>query len=421
MHFSPVSTEGEFESPPNILDEEFWKSFNGPHYGFQHVQMLNRHTSEFMSCWEHYGIWLKEKGLKEEDLKRYFDNKFIGRWELPRDLHPSVFVSEKACLFLEEHIQERKEKPFFMWMSFQDPHNPHVVCPPYDTMVNPDDVTYKKYREEEFLNKPGIYGELYEKGSRKLSFSDDFGVPSAGPAPPDKEQVWRRSIAIHHGMVKLMDEEIGKVVNYLKELDLYENTLVIFTTDHGDYLGNHGFRGKGFPAYEEVYNIPFIVKNVNSINHGKRSSALLGTHDIAPSVLDLIGLEVPDLMEGVSQKDVFLGTKEKVRSHVVIENRPVQKGLYQKMIVTGQYKLVYYYKQTYGELYDLSKDPDQYQNLWDIKEFKSVKIKLLQQLYQEYSSGKSAMPKDFTIDELIEKLDEQIDAEGEVQIRTSFS
>lgn len=421
MHFSPVSTEGKFESWPNIMDEEFWKQFDGPHYGFQHVQMLNRHTTESMSCREHYGIWLKEKGMDENDLKRYFDDKFIGRWEIPRNLHPSVFVSEKACMFLEEHIQQRKEKPFFMWMSFQDPHNPHIVPAPYDTLVDPGDVIYKKYILGEFDNKPPIYQELYEKGMRNIHFSDKYGVPCASPAPPDREEVWRRSIAIHHGMVKLMDEEIGKVIKLLKDNGLYDNTIVIFTTDHGDYLGNHGFRGKGFPSFEEVYNIPLIIKSGTAKNHGLRSNAIISTIDLSPTILDIAGLSVPPEMEGISQKALLEGRKEKIRNATIIEDRAVEKGFYQKMIVTKKYKLVYYYGQSYGELYDLSADPDQYNNLWDNSKFEELKRLMLFRMYKKNVSGKRIRKTEYTVPKLLEFLDRQIDDEGPVQERTSFS
>lgn len=421
MHFTPVSTEGAFESLPNIMDEVFWRQFDGPYFGFQHNQLLNRHTTESLSCREHYGIWLKEKGLTETDLGRYFNNQYIGRWELPRELHPSVFVSEKTCSFIKDHLELRSEKPFFMWVSFQDPHNPHVVPKPYDTLVDPLEVEYKKYRQGEFDDKPPIYQELYDNGSRKIHFSDGIGVPNASPAHPDKEETWRKSIAIHHGMVQLMDEEIGKVIAYLKAEDLYDNTIIIFTTDHGDYLGNHGFRGKGFPSYEEVYNIPFIVKNQNQMNQGQRSSALLGTLDISPTLLDMADIEVPSEMEGISQKALFEGTTDKIRSAFIIENRAVADGFYQKMIVSDMHKLVYYYRQTYGELYDLSNDPDQYYNLWNDRTYSELKRNMLYQLYEKIVTEDQMEGSQFAIPELLRMLDKQIDEEGPVQKRTSFS
>ena len=421
MHFSPVSTEGAFESSPNIMDEEFWKRFTGPFYGFQHVQMLNRHTTESMSCREHYGIWLKEKGLNEEDLAAYFNDQFIGNWKLPRDLHPSVFVSEKTCDFIKEHVKKRKDKPFFIWMSFPDPHNPHVVPSPYDTLVNPENVKYKKYIEGEFDNKPPIYRELYEKGMGGIYFSDRFGLPCASPARPDREEVWRKSVAIHHGMVKLMDEEIGKVIKLLKDKGLYDNTIIIFTTDHGDYLGNHGFRGKGFPSFEEVYNIPLIIKGREMKEKTGRSNSIIGTIDLAPTILDMAGIDIPSEMEGISQKDLLSGKKAKIRDAFIIENRPVEKGFYQKMIVTDDYKLVYYYGQTYGELYNLSSDPDQYNNLWDNSNFQDLKRQLLFRMYKKNVSGKVIRKTKYTFPELLELLDRQIEDEGPVQVRTSFS
>jgi uncharacterized sulfatase len=420
MHFRQVSAKGEFESVPHILDENFWRNFDGPYFGFQHVRMLNRHTSEELSCREHYGIWLKDKGLTESDLKKYFNNQ-TGTWNLPLEYHPSRFVSEKATMFIDEHCEKRKDKPFFMWVSFQDPHPPHVVPAPYDTLVSADQIVIKALRKDEFDNKPPVYQELYEKGSKGLNFFDNIGVPCASPVKPELYSRQRASMAIYYGMIKLMDDEIAKIIEKLKNKGLYDNTIIIFTTDHGEYGGNHGFESKGFPAYEEVYNVPFILKNVNSVSRGKRSNALISTLDIAPSVVDLIGLKIPGFMEGVSQKEVFSGRKEQLRPNIVIENRAVQKGFYQKMIVTEQYKLVYYYKQTYGEFYDLRNDPDQYENLWDKTEFKNEKTKLLYQLYLEHSSKKLIDLSKLNVNEVIKLLDKQIDQEGKVQERTSFS
>jgi uncharacterized sulfatase len=222
-------------------------------------------------------------------------------------------------------------------------------------------------------------------------------------------------------MVQLMDEEIGKVLDFLKGNDLYEKTTIIFTSDHGDYLGNHGFRGKGFPAYEEVYNVPFIFKGINNLAGGTLSDAIIGLVDIAPTILDLIGIEVPSEMDGISQKPLILDQVDKVRSSFIIENRAVEKGFYQKMIISHRYKLVYYYRQSYGELYDLSNDPDQYLNLWEDKEFKQLKRGLLLQLFEKNVKGQKSDTSKYSIPELLKMLDEQIDKEGPVQKRTSFS
>jgi arylsulfatase A-like enzyme len=256
---------------------------------------MNRHTTESLACRMRYGVWLKDHGVTEEDLKRYFGNQ-TGRWSLPRELHPSVFVADHAIEAIRKH--KSGDTPFFLWASFQDPHDPHAVPSPYDDMFDPDKMEYLGVRDGEFKNRPPIYQQLYENGARGLAFNDRFGVPSCGPALANRGEHWRKDTAIHHGMVALMDEETGRIIQVLRESNLYENTLIIFTADHGDYLGNHGFRGKGLPAFEEVYNLPFIVKNPRQNNAGWRSEALIGSVDLAPSFLDAAGAAIPSEMQG---------------------------------------------------------------------------------------------------------------------------
>ena len=126
-------------------------------------------------------------------------------------------------------------------------------------------------------------------------------------------------------------------------------------------------------------------------------------------------------MDGVSQKSLILGKTDNIRSSFIIENRAVEKDFYQKMVVTDRYKAVYYYKQSYGELYDLHADPDQYNNLWDEKEFQELKRNILFQLFEKNVREEMHDSSKYSIPELLKMLDEQIDKEGPVQKRTSFS
>ncbi len=418
MHFQPVSTEGRFEAPPRIFDEQFWREFDGPYYGFQWTRLLNRHSSEPFACRMRYGVWLKDHGLSEADLKRYFHDQ-TGRWDLPREVHSSVFVADYAIEAILKH--KSSDTPFFVWASFPDPHDPHVVPAPYDDMFDPEKVEYLGVRDGEFDNRPPIYRQLYEKGSRGLEFNDQFGVPSCGPASAAKAAQWRKETAIHHGMVSLMDEEIGRIIKTLKENNLYENTLIVFTSDHGDYLGNHGFHGKGFPAFEEVYNVPLVVKNPAQKGAGTRSQSIIGTLDLAPTFLDAAGVAIPREMQGVSECGVFSGSKGCARDSFLIENRAVEKRFYQKMMVTDRYKLVAYMDEEYGELYDLKNDPNQYDNLWGSPGHREVQHSLLAQICLESGDCSKVNPEKASIRELLALMTNQIRAEGPVQPRTSYS
>jgi uncharacterized sulfatase len=295
-----------------------------------------------------------------------------------------------------------------------------VVPAPYDEMFDPDKVQYLGVREGEFDKKPPVYRQLYEKGLQGLAFNDRFGVPSCGLARPAQERQWRKSAAIHHGMVTLMDEEIGRILAALKESGQYDNTLIIFTTDHGDYLGNHGFTGKGFPAFEEVYNLPFVIKNPGQTNRGQRSNALVGTLDIAPTALDFAGQSIPAQMQGVSQKAVFQGREPQARESFLIENRPVQKGFYQKMLVSDRYKLVAYKGEMYGELYDMANDPNQYENLWDSLRHREQKQLLLANICAASGADGKKTAKAGT-EELLATMTARMRSEEPLQERTSYS
>jgi len=428
-HFQQISTEGTAECFSKAMDEDFWSSFTGPYYGFNNVSIFNGHSNYPITAGMHYRIWLKEKGLSDEDISNYFNHistdKFRehGAWDIPREYHPSVFVSEATAKYLEAHREKKEDKPFFMWCSFVDPHDPHVVPEPYASMYSPDEIDYNPHKEGELDNMPSYYNELYEKDFKNVSFGDSIGLPSAPSAKIFGDDKYFREItAVHHGMVKLVDEEIEKIINKLKELGIYDNTLIVFTTDHGDYLGNHGFLYKGFPSYEEVYNVPYIVKNVAQANQGSRSGALISHVDFAGTVLSAAGIEIPAEMDSINQMPVFKGEKESIRTAVVIENRPIECGFYQHMLVTDNYKVVAYMDSKEGELFDLANDPNQYNNLWNDTKYNSLKQDLLNQLLNrlvlpKYKKSISDLP----IDSCLEAISKKMHEEEPVQRRTSFS
>jgi uncharacterized sulfatase len=416
-HFQQLGTPGSFEYSEHALYEEFWKKFSSPYYGFDHLKIHNGHTIYPFTAGMHYRLWLKEKGLKDTDIDAYFHYepketyRTHGVWNIPREYHPSVFVSECTASYIRGHDNS---KPFVMWASFTDPHDPHVVPEPYASMYDPKDVKYLGYKEGELDNKPGCYRELYEKDYKNISFADEFGVPSAPSAKFfGDDQYFREITAIHYGMSKLIDEEIVRIISALKEKKIYENTLIIFTTDHGDYLGNHGFVYKGFPAYEEVFNVPLIVKPSGKPRFTGRSKALFSHVDIAETILDAAGLPIPDVMDGRSQLEVLTGSKSSINREIFIENRPVEKGFYQKMIVTDRYKMVVYQDSYDGELYDLIDDPNQYENLWADTGFQDVLCELAARLTgKEY--GKN-------LKKYLDFITALMHAEEPVQKRTSFS
>jgi len=168
-----------------------------------------------------------------------------------------------------------------------------------------------------------------------------------------------KDIAVYYGMISMMDKYIGKILDKLRELELEENTLVIFTTDHGHFFGHHGLVAKGAFHYEGLIKIPFIARLPGQIPAGTSSDALLSLVDLAPTFLSFAGIPVPRTMTGLDQSQV-LKEGEPVRDHVIVENRHEPTSIHVKTYVDERYKLTVYYNQPYGELFDLASDPGKF-------------------------------------------------------------
>ena len=165
-----------------------------------------------------------------------------------------------------------------------------------------------------------------------------------------------------------------------------------------------------------------IVKHPTQLCAGHRSDDLVSLVDLAPTILSMTDCPIPSVMEGFDQSKAWQGRAEPVRDSLVIENRPIPKGFYQQMLVTRTHKLVAYMDTTQGELYDLQKDPNQYQNLWDRPAFEQVKRKMLIQLIRRGPAHRKAPGLNaLNVTGLLKVLWNNMHAEEPVQPRTSFS
>ena len=189
-----------------------------------------------------------------------------------------------------------------------------------------------------------------------------------------------KNIAIYYGMVTMMDKYIGQILDRLDGLGMTEDTLVVFTTDHGHLFGQHGMIAKGGFHYEDLVRLPFIARCPGEIPAGQRSSALQSLVDLPTTFLSWADIEVPEMMVGVDQGLVWRGEAEKARDHIVVENRHEPTTIHLKTYVEDRYKLTVYFEQTYGELFDLEEDPAELNNLWDSPSHEGLKNRLIQRL-----------------------------------------
>jgi uncharacterized sulfatase len=196
------------------------------------------------------------------------------------------------------------------------------------------------------------------------------------------EEELRRSIASYYGMLSLIDYEIGRILDYLDAAGLAENTLVVFTSDHGHFLGQHGLIAKGAFHYEDVLRVPMIVRWPGRVPAGAVSDSLQSLIDYPQTFLAAAEIEAPGVMQGVNQLDVWCGQQAAARDYALVENRHNPTTVHLRTLITARYKLTIYRNADYGELFDLVADPDEHCNHWDDPAYASVKAELLLKFVQ---------------------------------------
>ncbi len=370
------------ESNPLQQNLDFWREFNGPFYGFDHVELCRNHTDEF-HVGQHYALWMQEKGF---DWKNYFqkdpqDPARKRNWDLPEEMHYNAWIAERTNAALDEYAAN--EENFMLWASFPDPHPSYLVPEPWDTMYDPESLTIPQMHPEEDFSKMPPHYALTQTPKPDFSYYQEpngmglHGMHSHLHNPKELS----KDVAIYYGMVSMMDKYIGKILDHLEELNLADNTIIVFTTDHGHLHGQHGLIAKCVFNYEDLQRIPMIV-SAPGMPEGRRSDALQSLVDLAPTFLDCCGADIPRCMTGVSQKEVWNGTVPKVRDHVRVENHHQPTTFNTRTYIDQRYKLTVYYGHDYGEMFDLEDDPGEIRNLWDCEEYQSLKQKLLLKLVQ---------------------------------------
>ena len=398
-HFQPLRSRPgseSIESQPLMRDIDWWRKFHGPFYGFEHVEIARMHADE-SHAGQHYGIWMEEQGLA--NWRDYFDpwpepqDKLRRRhaWDLPERFHYSVWTAERTIAAMERAAGEKR--PFFLWSSFHDPHPPYLVPKPWDTMYDPAEVPFPRPTPGEFDAMAPHFRKTQEADPDFSMYRETRG-PHGFHSHLVDEPLMRKNIAVYYGMISLMDREIGRVLSALDRLGIAESTLVLFTTDHGHFLGQHGLVAKGAFHYEDMVKIPMLARFPGRIPAGTVSRALQSQVDFAPTFLAAAGLDVPGAMQGVDQLDVWQGGSDSARDHVVVENRHEPTKVHLRTYVDERYKITVYRDADYGELFDLVEDPGEVRNLWSDPASAALKSRLLLKFMQaELQREPTRMPR----------------------------
>lgn len=389
-HFEPFQGES-MENLGRIYTEPF------PYYGFDAAELAMGHT--VYGFGGHYGHWVRQQ-ISEAELDAVRDRSVMlaerawgGEgydWALPTALHNSVWTADRALVFLEAQTSAQPSaQPFFLALGFQDPHHPHYVPTDFPERVSPASVPLPDYEEGELADKPAFFAAQREGRIRDSGVLGSFvnpARPEEGPChlsgqghggyvdvPQDAARVGR---AYYHTMVRLIDREVGRILAGLESMGLAENTFVVFVTDHGELLGDHGIWMKGPFLYEQLVRIPMLMRWPAGFDGGQRCDGLASQVDIVPTVLAALGLTAPEL-DGVSLLPVLRGATDAARDDVLVECVDAVDGLRLKTVVTQRWKLTWYADREFGELYDLEADPREKVNLWHDRRYADERVRLM--------------------------------------------
>ncbi|MBN1582995.1 MAG: sulfatase-like hydrolase/transferase [Anaerolineae bacterium] len=296
-----------------------------------------------------------------------------GTSDLPIEDHSTDLIAKQTVRFLEQH----RHDPFALWVSFPDPHEPWVVPERYAAMFPRDRITLPPWPEDKFSphsNAPERNRVLHHLlGIENDAIEDVYGL-----------------LGVYYGMVRFIDDALGQIIGALDELRLREKTIVVFCSDHGDFMGEHGMQCKGGVFYDCLTRIPLIISWSGQIPAGQRDDSMVNLVDVVPTLLQLQGLEVPRSMTGQPLPTVTTAPpREATFSEYGAGGPPFRladlealprpfgrKTLIQslqwreaegrrKMVRTREWKYVHDPMGDCDELYDLANDPWELENTID--------------------------------------------------------
>lgn len=312
-----------------------------------------------------YSDWVKAQGGDLGELYR-------KNGCMEPELHQTKFCMDKAIEFIEKD----RDQPWLMSVNVFDPHLP--FDPPN---------AYRDRYDAESMPDP-LFRESDLDAQEKLK---DVDFLSVARRPEEFEA--KEKIAAYYAMIEQIDDHVGRLLDCLEQSGQRENTMVIFMSDHGEMLGDHGLISKGCRFYEGLVHVPLIVSWPGVVEAGRDAQAMVELTDIAPTLLDYAGLDAPNRMSGRSLRTLLEGGPDGHREFVRCEyysalsllapGRENWNGSYGTMIRTDRYKLVVYHGLDRGELFDLEDDPGEFQNLWDHRAYADRRFELLKRMLDQ--------------------------------------
>jgi arylsulfatase A-like enzyme len=263
-----------------------------------------------------------------------------------------------------EILERDKNKPFALMLSIPDPHTPDYARPPYNTMYADMDIQAPKTMAKKYT---AIKPEWAKGGNQDTN-------EATGKKSFENE---KNALRQYFGQVKHIDDSVGRILEFLEDNNLTDNTIVVFTSDHGDMFFEHNRRNKGVP-YEASARIPFVIRYPEKIKAGKVINTAYTNVDFAPTVLSMMGVDTNVEFHGLDTSEDFLNNKKEITGDRITYY--AKSGGWWVTAVNFRYKLVIDKKEK-PYLLDLEKDPDELINFYDHKDYSAIAKKMQTELF----------------------------------------
>jgi len=329
-----------------------------PWYGFDRVMLSeDNRVGPYEQYLNHHGynIW-------DDPHSFSYPQHATVRSAWPEAHHQTTWVADRSIDMITDRDADR---PMFMWTSFVHPHHPFNPPAPFDTLYDPADMPLPVFDPDEVARWPEAYRTKY--------FAEQGGHEAIGMHRLTDAD-WQRVRAYYYGMISLIDKQVGRLTETLKAQGILDNTLIVFTADHGEMLGDHHLLFKG-TIFDEVSNVPLIIARPGDTG-GSRCDELGCSTDLMPTILDLLGLGIPDTVQGASLMPCVTGEGTPPgRDAILIEHGD---GL--RVMRTGRDLLGWRGPGQRGEWYRLDDDPHCLHNRWDDSALAERRHELIEQL-----------------------------------------
>lgn len=334
--------------------------------GFSYWQFSHAPRDDW-SEGHHYAEWVREQGGDLDTLRESPDR-------VPPAMHQTTWGTECSLDFINR--ERASDQPWLLNVNVYDPHPPFIPPKVYADRFDPEKM-------------PGPHFQMSDLDQQKRLASLDFQDELRTPAEHDAHRVQ----ALYYAMIAQIDDQFARILNELDRTGQRDNTVIIFTSDHGEALGDHGLMYKGCRFYEGLVRVPLIFSWPREFKGGLISEGLVELLDLTSTLCEIAGLDCPDYMQGKSLLPILRGEadptvhRDFVRSEYFDALDPHftgGTGTFGTMYRTARYKLCMYHNKELGELYDLETDPWEFEDRWDDPSFQDIKHQLIRQAFDAH-------------------------------------